>query len=275
MDADAGTLVAEMGAYVDRTWRELLPTCQQFDRVELWIDPEPQAQLLLVQLLDWFGTDPDLVAKTFLMHAESPVGWRAPDDLRTLQPTFDPVDAHRLDLAVRAWNAYRQPTPRPWCELLDSDLDALPHLRQTVRLLLGELPDARTALMASERQCLEALAGGATTTSELLQFNADDPAWVFDYWDAGRIIDGLARGPAPAILGLEPGPFDLAMHQDPTRRQRYMNSPLSLSALGHALLEGRDDVSRHNPIHRWWGGTLLTNDRLWRWDAGASALVAP
>jgi hypothetical protein len=22
----------------------------------------------------------------------------------------------------------------------------------------------------------------------------------------------------------------------------------------------------HNPIHRWWGGTELTSERLWRWD---------
>jgi hypothetical protein len=26
------------------------------------------------------------------------------------------------------------------------------------------------------------------------------------------------------------------------------------------------DFNRHNPIDRWWGGTYLTNDRLWRYD---------
>jgi hypothetical protein len=31
----------------------------------------------------------------------------------------------------------------------------------------------------------------------------------------------------------------------------------------------------HNPIHRWWGGTELTNDRLWRWDAENGVLIAP
>ena len=34
----------------------------------------------------------------------------------------------------------------------------------------------------------------------------------------------------------------------------------------------KEDFSRHNPIDRWWGGTRLTNDRLWRWDA---VLTAP
>ena len=36
-----------------------------------------------------------------------------------------------------------------------------------------------------------------------------------------------------------------------------------------------DDFSRHNPIHRWWGGTELTNDRLWRWDAVKQILAEP
>lgn len=282
IDADVRTRDAledwEREAYVsrnDRQWRDLLLTCRQFDRIELWIDPEPHAQLLLVQLLHWFGNDPDLVAKTVVMNADGPLGERGADDLRTLQPKFDQLDLHRLDVAARAWNAYRQPTPQAWFDLLDSDLDSLPHLRKTVRLLLGELPDTRTALMESERRFLDLLAGGATTTRELLQFNADDSARVFDYWEAGRLIDGLARCPSPAIVGLDVGPFDMAMHEDRARHQRYRDSRLSLSALGHALLEGRDDFSRHNSIHRWWGGTWLTNDRLWRWDAGNSSLVDP
>ncbi len=29
---------------------------------------------------------------------------------------------------------------------------------------------------------------------------------------------------------------------------------------------------RHNPIDRWWGGTQLTNDNLWRWNP---MLIAP
>jgi hypothetical protein len=30
------------------------------------------------------------------------------------------------------------------------------------------------------------------------------------------------------------------------------------------MLAGEEDFSRHNPIHRWWGGTELTGDNLWR-----------
>jgi hypothetical protein len=33
-----------------------------------------------------------------------------------------------------------------------------------------------------------------------------------------------------------------------------------------------EDFSRRNPIHRWWDGTELTSDHLWRWDP---VLIAP
>jgi hypothetical protein len=41
---------------------------------------------------------------------------------------------------------------------------------------------------------------------------------------------------------------------------------------GKVIVAHQEDFSRHNPIDRWWGGTRLTNDRLWRWNP---ALVAP
>jgi len=84
----------------------------------------------------------------------------------------------------------------------------------------------------------------------------------------GRLLDGLAHCPAPAISGITEKPFTLEMHEDRERRRRYNESQLSLTTLGKAILAGTEDFSRHNPIHRWWGGTELTNDRLWRWDAG-------
>jgi hypothetical protein len=62
------------------------------------------------------------------------------------------------------------------------------------------------------------------------------------------------------------------MHDVKGRFDRYKQSRLSLTPLGKAILAGAEDFSRHNPIHRWWGGTELTNDRLWRWDP---VLIAP
>jgi hypothetical protein len=89
---------------------------------------------------------------------------------------------------------------------------------------------------------------------------------VFGYWEAGALLDGLALAPTPAVSGLAEWPFTLEMHDLPERFDRYRQSRLSLTALGKAILAGTEDFSRHNPIDRWWGGTRLTIDRLWRWD---------
>jgi hypothetical protein len=65
------------------------------------------------------------------------------------------------------------------------------------------------------------------------------------------------------------------MHEDPERHARYKRSRLSLTALGEAVQAQSEDFSGHNPIHRWWGGTELTNNRLWRWDPMGRTLIAP
>jgi len=67
----------------------------------------------------------------------------------------------------------------------------------------------------------------------------------------------------------------MEIHDDRNRLERYERSKLKLTALGEAILAQAGDFSRHNPIHRWWGGTELTNDRLWRWDPANRALIAP
>ena len=56
------------------------------------------------------------------------------------------------------------------------------------------------------------------------------------------------------------------------RLEAYHRSRLSLTEFGKAIVAHKEDFSRHNPIDRWWGGTHLTNDNLWRWDP---VLTAP
>ena len=50
------------------------------------------------------------------------------------------------------------------------------------------------------------------------------------------------------------------------RQGPYLRSRLALTEFGKAIVAYKEDFSRHNPIDRWWGGTHLTNDNLWRWN---------
>ncbi|WP_235976816.1 hypothetical protein [Bradyrhizobium archetypum] len=177
------------------------------------------------------------------------------------------INDDHLEIASLAWQALRAPTPHAWFDLLAKDLSILPQLRRCVLEMLEELPGRATGLGASEMRMLELISAGYLHPFDVFSHHkARFQRRVFDYWEAGALLEGLALAPAPAVSGLAEWPFSLEMHDDYKRLARYKESRLSLTPLGKAILAGLEDFSRHNPIDRWWGGTHLTNDRLWRWD---------
>jgi hypothetical protein len=142
--------------------------------------------------------------------------------------------------------------------------------------MLEELPGLASGLGVTDMRMLELISEGNARPYDVFPGHEKrNTRPAFDYWQIGALLDGLADTPAPAVTGLDGGPFTLEMHQDHERHQRYNQSKLSLTALGQAVLGGTEDFSRHNPIHRWWGGTELTNDRLWRWDATKQVVIGP
>jgi hypothetical protein len=254
----------------------LIELCELCDRVELWIDPVPNAQLMLIQLLDYLHSHAKAAPKLMLVQASVVLGNMLPDELLKWTPAAIEVSADHLKIASRAWQAYRQPTPQHWAALLDRDLSMLPQLGQAVLELLEELPMPATGLGATEMRLLELISVGGLHPYDVFPgYRKRNRRRVFGYWEVGSLLDGLARGAAPAVSGLNEGPFTEAMHDDSDRHARYKASWLSLTALGEKILARRADFSRHNQVHRWWGGTELTSHRLWRWDAANRFLIAP
>ena len=264
------------GAITSGDWLGLLNKCRISDRVEIWVDPVPNAQLQLVQLLDWLAIYPDIIAKLLLAQLDFLIGEREPEEIRSLDPLFRSVDRAHVRAATMAWRAFQQPTPEGWFELLKHDFGAFPYLHGTVSSLLEELPAAGTGLTTSETKLIKTISAGVTRPLAVLAEQiAATPRSPFDYWELGSSLGHLAHCERPAVLGLADGPFTLAMHDDSSRFAAYRNSILTLSELGQALVEGRVDFSRYNTINRWWGGTRLVNERLWRWDAANKMLLSP
>jgi len=253
-----------------------LDLCERCDAIELWFDPSPNAQLMLIQLLDCLRSRASLVPKLTLFQADVEIGNQSPETIAEWKPPGVKIGSDHLEAARMAWRAYRQPTPQDWFDLLDKDIGVLPQLRQTVLEMLEELPLPATGLGATEMRLLELISAGNASPPDVFPgHEKPNMRRVFGYWEIGTLLDGLANGPSPAVSGLDEGPFTEELHKDRGRHARYKQSKLSLTALGKAVLAQTEDFIRHNPIHRWWGGTELTNDNLWRWDPSNRALIAP
>jgi hypothetical protein len=258
-----------MGRSADRT-SGLLTFCDRFDSIELWVDPGANAQLILIWLLDVLRPYKEVTSKLSLAQTDVRIANYGSESLEKWQlPAFRITDRH-LSLASRAWQAYRGPTPQACFDLLMQDTTVLPRLRPAIIALLEELPDSSNGLGASEQLMLESLKYGCTAPSEALYAAMDRD--VVNEREAGDLFDELAQSPAPLVFGLGEAPFDPDPH---TRYHRYRNAKVALTSLGQEVVEAADDFCRHNPIRRWWGGTELTNERLWRWDRQTRSLVAP
>jgi hypothetical protein len=248
----------------------------RFDAIDLWVDPDPNAQLILVWLLECFPPHDAIVSKLNLVQADISIGELMPERLLARQFPAIKIAGQQLELASSAWRAWRQQTPQDWFGLLSNESSALPLFRPAAIALLEELPGRASGLGATEMRMLELISEGNASPPDVFPGHQKrNTRRVFDYWQIGALLDGLAQAPAPAVAGLNEGPFTEEMHRDRDRHQRYKRSKLSLTELGRDVLAGREDFSRHNPVHRWWGGTELTNNRLWRWDAAKQALVEP
>ncbi|MFK4506230.1 hypothetical protein LPJ38_30925 [Bradyrhizobium daqingense] len=241
--------------------------CSKFDSIEIWVDPRPNDQLVLVWLLDLLRPYKEITTKLSLVHTDDHVAYYSPESVAKWKlPAFKVTENH-LVLARRAWQAYRAETPQPCFDLLMTDLTILPRLRPALIALLEELPDNVTGLGASEMDILDFVNDGHTDPRRVTEaYRMRD---VFDEDDAREALLELGAYSAPPILLGDPA-FN--------NEDRYFGRSewkVTLTELGRSLLAGEDDMWRHNRIERGWGGTELTNERLWRWDRESRSLVAP
>jgi hypothetical protein len=134
--------------------------CATCESVELWIDPEPNAQLTLIWLLDYLRPHEKIVSKLTLVQADFVIGSLEPEDLAKRRPPGVKVVKDHLETASAAWRAYRASTPQDWFNLLARDLNVLPQLRQAVVELLEELPMRTSGLGSTEMRILELISPG-------------------------------------------------------------------------------------------------------------------
>jgi hypothetical protein len=244
----------------------LLEFCEPYDIIELWFDPDPNDQLQLIWLLDHFRSDPETAAKLRLRLVDFDLIMMEYDGPEEENVDVVDVTAADLETASASWQAYQATTPEACFDLLHRDLSAFPLLRPALVDLLGELPSSATGLGATEMRLLELIANGYAGTNALFYRQTLRQRRVFNDMEIGSLLEGLAHGPRPAVAGLDDELRVLDRENHRGRLEAYQRSRLSLTDFGKAILAHKEDFSRHNTIDRWWGGTRLTNDRLWRWN---------
>jgi hypothetical protein len=244
----------------------LLEFCQHYETVELWFDTRPDAQLQLVWLLDYFRSHPDVVARLRLRLLDLDLIDIPLGKLARFTRADVRVREHELETAQVAWQAYRAATPEACFDLLSKNLSRLPLFKPVLRDLLHELPSVSTGLGATEMRMLELIARGYAGVNSLFHLRELRQTRIFNEWQHGYLLDGLAFGPTPAVAGLDDELRKISREELGKRHPLYLKSRLSLTEFGKAVVAHEVDFSRHNPIDRWWGGTHLTNDRLWRFD---------
>jgi hypothetical protein len=250
----------------------LIEFCGQCETIELWFDPDPNDQLLLVWLLDYLRPYPEIVARLSMRLIDYDLIGACPEELKRWKRPAVRVKKDELETASAKWQAYQATTPEACFALLGRDLSALPLLRPALAELLEELPSRATGLGATEMRVLELIAAGWMGTNALFYLRDLRRRRVFNAWEIGALLKGLAHGPRPAVAGLDDALRTIEMENYRSRDEAYKRSRLSLTEFGKAIVAHREDFSRYNLIDRWWGGTRLTNECLWRWDP---VLIAP
>lgn len=245
-----------------------------FSEVTLWFEHDLYDQLQLLQILDFLSNEPSLIGRCSLIQAGKFIGAETPQRLRNHLKLKQPLSAAHLALGRIAWSAFRAPTPERWAALLRYDTTPLPFLRSAILRHLDEFPSAANGLSRTERFILAAVHAGTRTPHALfdsLQENEETP--FMGDWGFHAILDSLAGGAAPFMIGLRGGPFSPYFTQE--QRQHYLTSTLRLTGLGIATIDGKKDAVAFRRMDKWMGGAHLSNANCWRWDDAARMLVAP
>ena len=179
--------------------------CQRYEIVELWFDVDPEAQLALIWLLDHLCAYPETVTRLKLRLVDQDMQVIEPDEIGNGIPAgglMSPKERTSANVQA-AWQAFRSLTPEACVDLLQQDLSALPMLKPVLLDLLTELPSTSTGLGASEMRMLEMIGRGYSLTDDLFDNSDIRQTYVFDELEYGYLLDGLAFGPTPAVVGLD------------------------------------------------------------------------
>ncbi len=244
----------------------------RFDEVVLWFEHDLYDQLQLIQILDWFGDQNWRGTRLSLVQSGEHLGEIPPQRYPELLKRRQPATAEQLRQARTAWRAFTSPDPTEVDQARKSSGSALPYLAAALRRHLEEFPSIEEGLGRTERQILRAVAGGHQDPASAFQANQRlEEAKFLGDWSFWIRVENLLAGDHP-LLRATTGSFRRPP-RDPDETGDFRRQRLQVTSEGVAVLEGRADRVQLNGYHQWFGGALLDDTRLWRWDRRRQFLI--
>jgi hypothetical protein len=254
-------------------WREAIERHQSYEELVLWFEHDLFDQLNLIQLLTWLrehlppGKPVSLICiGTFPGRPDfKGLGELTPDELAPLIETRQPVTDRQYELAHRAWQAFREPTPLALDELRRSDTLALPYLAAAITRFLQEYPWTTDGLSRSERRLLELSHGdGIALWKAFPRMSEGERAYYVTDRSLACLAEILSRTSPPLLtIDLSSGATGHALR-----------GSVTLTDAGRSVLARQFDRVAMCGIDRWLGGVHLQDGhRIWRWDDACQGIV--
>ena len=248
--------------------QQIFESFKDHEEVTLWFESDLFCQANLLYVLDWCAHRHPETKLSLICIGEFPgrpnfrgLGELTPPELASLFDKRIEVTEAQLELAARAWQAYRSEDPRALERLLQTDTSALPFLEGALRLQLTRFPSVRNGLNKIESTGLELIAQGFTRFVHLFpRFVAAAPDYGLgdsQFWNA---LQPLKRGSSP-LLTIK-------------GEEAMFESAFAITDEGRSVMSGTADRVTLNGIDEWLGGVHLQGqENIWRWDEQNGTLV--
>jgi hypothetical protein len=246
-----------------RRWRQVIAAHDTYDELVLWFEHDLFDQLNLIHLLSFIRASvPRSKPVSLICIGSFPgyphfhgLGELQPAELASLFPTRQPVTDAQYDVAARAWDAFRQPTPEALFALTGGPEGPplrtqapLPFLAPALRRFFEDYPWTRDGLSRTERRLMTLAAEErADWPAVFARMHAGENAFYVADTELLEIQNALVSASPPLLI--------------------RTNSAVSLTTAGRDVLEGRADRVTLCGIDRWFGGVHLQGHAVpWRWD---------
>ena len=255
-----------------REWRAAIGRHHAYDELILWFEHDLFDQLNLIQVLTWIRDHlPAAKPVSLICIGSFPgrpdfkgLGELTAHELAPLVDTRQRVDDRQYELARRAWQAFRAPTPDALDELRLGDTSPLPYLAAAMTRFLQEYPWTTDGLARSERRLLELASGDAIPLWKAFpRMDDGDRAYHMTDGSLAELAESLS-GASPALLTLTPSA---------TPEGYDLGDLAMLTDTGRSVLSGEQDRIAACGIDRWLGGVHVQGGGpIWRWDDAAQRI---